>query len=245
MMVPMTSSTPWSPDDVWQATDRFAAALSDADAAAPVPACPGWTVHDLVSHLGNIHAWAAMIVATGEPAGLPDERPGTDELHGWYTKRAATLVDALAAGDPGAPCWTLARVDETRGFWRRRQLHETLMHLVDLGQAHGRATVLDPVTCADGVAETLEVFLPRLHARGLPADLARRVSLVATDTGHSWTLAPVDGSAPSVTDGAPVGDRVGGTAEQLLLRLWGRGDDVTVSGDTEMVGRFLGSKLSA
>ena len=29
-------------------------ALSDDDAATPVPACPGWTVHDLVAHLCGV-----------------------------------------------------------------------------------------------------------------------------------------------------------------------------------------------
>lgn len=235
----------WTPEDVATAAERFATGLAGADPTAAVPACPGWTVRDLVAHLGNVHTWAAAIVASGGPVEEPTTDPGRAPLDQWYAARAAHLVQVLADSDPATPCWNFARVGEVAGFWRRRQLHEVLMHLVDLDQAHGRGTDLEPATCADGVSETFEVFGPRLHARGVRVDLAAPVSLVATDTGDVWTLHPVDDGPPSVSRGAPVTDRVTGTAAQLWQRLWKRGDDVTVSGDADLVAGLLASRLSA
>jgi uncharacterized protein (TIGR03083 family) len=242
----VTMPTTWTPTDVRRATDRFAAGLDGADPGAGVPGCPGWTVHDLVAHLGNTHAWATTIVRTGGPARVPEERPAAAQLRHWYAGRAAALGEALERTDPSSPCWNFAGAEENRGFWRRRQLHETLVHLVDLDQAHGRPTALSPATCADGIAEALEVFLPRMHARGFPADLAGPVSLVAADTGQVWTVSPVEGGHPALSvDGAPVADRVTGRAEDLLLRLWNRGGSTQVSGDADVTGRFLGSRLTA
>lgn len=227
------------------AAERFATGLAGAEPEAAVPACPGWTVTDLATHLGNVHTWAAAIVTSGGPVDQPRSQPRGVPLDQWYAARAAHLVGVLAASDPAAPCWNFARLGEVAGFWRRRQLHEVLMHLVDLDQAHGRRTRLDPATCADGVSETFEVFGPRLHARGVRVDLAAPVSFVATDTGDVWTLHPNGDGPPLLARDEPVGDRVTGTAEQLWLQLWKRGDEAEPSGDAGLVGRLLASQLSA
>ncbi|MDQ4055480.1 MAG: maleylpyruvate isomerase family mycothiol-dependent enzyme [Actinomycetota bacterium] len=234
-------------EDVRRATSRFASGLADADPAAEVPSCPGWTVLDLVAHLGNIHAWAAGVVDTGRRGPASEDRPDPGRLQTWYAERAGVLLTALEASDPEAPCWNFAGVQETKGFWRRRQMLETQMHLVDLDQAHGRPTDLEADDCADGVTETCEIFLPRLHARGYPADLAEPVSFVATDTRHRWTLTPCEGLPPALTlaSGVLANDRLQGTAEQLWLLLWKRADDgVERIGDAERLSRLLASRLT-
>lgn len=231
----------WTPPDVAAATERFARAVVDADPSAEVPACPQWTVLDLVTHLGNVHVWAAGIVASGDAVAEPDDRPDGD-LPRWYAERAAHLVSTLEASDSEAACWNFAGVGEVAGFWVRRQLLETLMHLVDLDQACRRPTELDPTICADGVSETFEVFVPRMHARGHEADLAAPVSFRAVDTGETWTLLPRRGAHPELERARSADHLVTGTAEQLWLRLWNRGGQVTAEG--EVVARLLGSRLS-
>lgn len=238
----------WTAADVRRATERFASGLADVDPGARVPACPGWKVHDLVAHLGNVHAWAAAIVQSGHLVTGIDDVPEASALGDWYAERAGRLAGVLEAADPDSPCWNFAGVDQRRGFWARRQVHETLMHLVDLDQAHGRATDLDADQCADGVSETFEVFLPRMHGRGHPAQLAAPVSLRAADTGHAWTLTPRAGEHPGLAmgDDVPAADRLEGTAEQLWLLLWKRGgDDVARVGDTDRLARLLASRLTA
>ena len=39
-------------------TDLTPAAADEAGLEAPVPTCPGWTVNDLVLHMGEVHRWA-------------------------------------------------------------------------------------------------------------------------------------------------------------------------------------------
>lgn len=236
-----------SVEDVRRATSRFAAALADADPDAVVPSCPGWTVLDLAAHLGNVHAWATAIVDTGRSGAEPEEWPDPSALQQWYAERAGGLLAALEAADPEAPCWNFAGVHETKAFWRRRQTLETLMHLIDLDQAHARQTELDPDDCADGVTECFEVFLPRMHARGFPVDLVAPASFVASDTGHKWTLTPAEGRSPwlTVANGVLADDRVEGTAEQLWLLLWNRADEgVARIGDGQRLSRLLGSRLT-
>lgn len=234
------------------AAERFADAVADTDLRAPVPACPGWTAYDLVAHLGNIHAWAATIVETGASAATQDDRPPVRKRRAvadWYTGKAEDLYQVLRSADPEAPCWNFAFGTGVAGFWPRRQLHETHVHLVDLDQSAGRTTLLPPSLCADGVAEVLTVFMPRMHTGGYPAELPGPLSLVCTDTGHEWTLHPrADGPPTVVLRTASSPDRLEAPAEVLLLLLWGRvrpdHPEVSVRGDAGLVRAFLGSRLT-
>jgi uncharacterized protein (TIGR03083 family) len=232
------------------AAERFAIDLASCDLRARVPTCPGWTVYDLAVHLGNTHAWAATIVETGRPAAEQNDEPASHKprvVSSWYAGKAEDLYEVLRHAAPELPCWNFADGDGETSFWPRRQMHETTVHLLDLATATGAEVALHPLLCADGVDEVLTVFGRRLHQRGFPAVLTAPVCLVATDTGHAWTVSPrvvpplggavptqVRGSAaetaPARTDGPPVvagrrhpsADRVEGTAEALYRMLWRR-----------------------
>jgi uncharacterized protein (TIGR03083 family) len=193
---------------------RFAAAVARANLRAPVPACPSWSAYDLVVHLGNTHAWAATIVETGAAAPEQDDGPRSRRpraVADWYASKAEDLFAVLRAVEPDAPCWNFVGRREMAGFWSRRQTHETGMHLIDLLQGPppgraGAAPELDapirPALAADGVAEVLEVFLPRMHTRGYAASLDAPLVLRCTDVDHAWTLTPVVADAPpAVTPG--------------------------------------------
>jgi hypothetical protein len=58
----------WAVVDLLDVLVREAAQVErlvrDADLAAPVAACPGWTVYELVTNLGAIHRWAAAATRT-------------------------------------------------------------------------------------------------------------------------------------------------------------------------------------
>ena len=49
--------------------DRLATLLTTADPATPVPTCPGWSLLQLLRHVGRGHRWAARTAA-------PAARPG-------------------------------------------------------------------------------------------------------------------------------------------------------------------------
>lgn len=223
---------------------RFVTLLGEADENLPVPTCPGWTVRDLAVHLGTMHRKAgavvlgATLVDTPEPLVLG---PLTD----WYAGCASALVLALQAVDPAEPVPNWAQVHETAGFWRRRQLHETLVHTVDLAVALGlpedgwpgaEGWGPDAQVSADGVDELLTVVLRVRALRGVPSTVEAPVRLETTDTDDAWVLSPGDvpvvrpvGPRPEATHG----DLVRGSAADLNLALWGRvgTDRLDVHGD--------------
>jgi hypothetical protein len=104
--------------------DRFAAA-AQRDLSAPVASCPGWTVADLVVHLGGVHRWAAQTIkakAFQGPPPRPDE--GVDPLD-WYREGAAAIADLLSELDPAAECWNFTRGPQDNAFWIRRLVRLT------------------------------------------------------------------------------------------------------------------------
>jgi uncharacterized protein (TIGR03083 family) len=198
-------------------TSRFAAVVATADPDAPVTHCPGWSVRDLVGHLGGVHQWAAHAVTAGSPE-LQPTPPAPDEpdLAGWYAEQASHLLAVLAATPADAPAWTLDAADRTAGFWRRRQVHEVAMHTWDAEEVVGRPTAYDPALAWDGVLEVAHVLYPRQVRLGRVDPLPAAVRLVATDVPAEATI----GSGPELE----VRDR----AEVLLRLLWHRADTATL-----------------
>lgn len=223
------------------AVGEFAALLERADGGEPVPDCPGWNVHDLALHLGSVHRWAAAIVLSGQDQRTPKPLV-RGELYAWYAGTGAALLSALRAVDSDEPTPNFARVDERAGFWTRRQLHETTVHLRDLAEALGAAPPpLSPALAADGVDEVLTVFFPRLTARGSTPDVRAGVRLCATDSGDEWIVGPAvnSGEPPMLLPAdASFEATIEGTAADLYLALWRRvtPDRLTVDGDA---GHFL------
>ncbi|MEU0533372.1 maleylpyruvate isomerase family mycothiol-dependent enzyme [Amycolatopsis tolypomycina] len=207
-------------------TGAFAAALRTADPAAAVPDCAGWTVTDLATHLGNVHRWAATIVRTGEVHPQDSAVGAGGDLVSWYAESARLLLAELETADPGDPCWHFAGTGKTKAFWFRRQVHETAVHLADLGSGH----VLDPAVAADGVDEVFTAMLPRVTRWHAVPQLPGPVTLRATDTGDVWTVHP--GEPPALGPAVSGGATVEAPARDLLLRLWKRtGPDPRATGD--------------
>jgi uncharacterized protein (TIGR03083 family) len=121
----------------------MAAAAGQAGLAAPVPACPGWAVRDLLRHTGYVHRWAAGYVAEQRTEMV--EAPGEDEVLAlgpqddvvldWFREGHARLVRVLREADPHLKCWTFMAAPSPLAFWARRQAHETAIHQVDAQQA--------------------------------------------------------------------------------------------------------------
>jgi uncharacterized protein (TIGR03083 family) len=152
--------------------ELLAEAAERSSLSAPVPACPGWRVRDLLAHLGFVHRWATGYVAEGrtEMTVEPGEKqiirlaPADESLLGWFRDGHARLVSVLAAADPAVRCWAFLPAPSPLAFWARRQAHETAIHRVDTqlaAAAAGPGTDLDPFPAglaADGVDELLMGF---------------------------------------------------------------------------------------
>ena len=89
---------------------------------------------------------------------LPDPWPpdfaGRDALE-WYDEARAAIVDALEAAGTGLETWTFNPDDKTSGFWYRRMALESVVHRIDVEQAHDVVTPIDPELALDGIDELL------------------------------------------------------------------------------------------
>jgi uncharacterized protein (TIGR03083 family) len=249
------------------AAAEVVSAIPAADMGARVPACPRWSTYDLVTHLGNVHAWAATIVETGQSTPEQNDRPLTHRpkaVAQWYVGKAEDLLQVLRVARLDDECWTFSAHHHSKAFWPRRQAHETVVHLADLQQVIGSTTDIPPDLAADGVAEVLDVFLPRMHAKGRPARLSAPLELHATDTGDAWLLTPpLRRDDPPIVrrlespslgalevldlDGHRV-DAVRAAASDLMLLLWKRRSpdhrNITLDGDRTRLLHFLRSALT-
>lgn len=224
--------------------ELLGAAAARSGLAAEVPSCPGWTVRDLLLHVGGVHRWAATVVgeARTEPIGIRqpydivDELPSDDALLDWYREGHACLVATLERAPAGLSCWSFLRAPSPLEFWARRQTHETAIHRVDAELAAGdRPTAAPPAVATDGLDELIMGFL----GRGNPWHTGRgdrSTHVHATDTDAHWLVRLVD-DRPAVerTEADVPADRtVRGAANDIYLALWNRGpwDVLEVTGAT-------------
>jgi uncharacterized protein (TIGR03083 family) len=220
------------------------ATLLDAARAGPldisVPSCPGWTIAQLVEHMGGVHRRVIGYLDTGSRPRT--QRPADDEdVLEWFADGAVRLVDRLARIPPDAVTASFVG-DQPASFWPRRQAHEAAVHRWDAEAARGATRPIDARLAADGIDELLEVFVGRL----LPADAlsggGETIHLHATDqdVDGEWllTLTPQGVRWQRGHDRATVAAR--GAASDLLLLLWNRlpPDELEVFGDRRLLERW-------
>lgn len=223
--------------------DRLAALIHDAtDLGAAVPTCPEWTLRELVAHQGEVHRWATDTV-TGVWDSMADSdradriaAPMDPALGRWFADGADRLLAALAAA-PDSLVTPVFLVDapSARMFWARRQANETTVHRVDaLAATLGRWPTAAEAGIAteravDGIDELLTGFLPRPRTK-LRSDEPFTLAVAPSDTDRRWVIAVSD--SPPVTETSDVSADVTfiGTAAEVYLGLWNRGDELTAVG---------------
>ncbi|PUA79570.1 maleylpyruvate isomerase family mycothiol-dependent enzyme [Nocardioides currus] len=240
---------------------RFREVLADCDPAARVPTCPEWSAEDLLWHLATVQRfWAGIVIdrpVERDEADVP-ERPATyAEVLASYDEWSAALVAALDGVDTKEEAWTWSD-DHTVGFIVRRQAHEALVHRIDAEQTAGvdRAEV-DPNLAADGVAEMIGVMFGGCPPWGTWEPLPHYARLDCTDTGDElWAqfglfsgTDPDSGQVISAEEDFHLVEApedvepdvvIDGTAVDLDLWLWHRGDDedLAIAGDRSVLDRF-------
>jgi uncharacterized protein (TIGR03083 family) len=209
---------------------RMTAVVSDvSDTAADVATCPGWTVADLVTHLGGIHRWVTAIVASQAPSRLPfpEVKPESSSAEGlaeWLAAGAAPLLASLRAAGPVTPVWTWGP-GRTSGWWARRMVHETTMHRADAELALGvAAPLIDPVVAADGIDEFLfnlpSARRPYKHLASLPTGAS--LHLHATDADGEWLVRFTESGIAWERGHAKATVALRGPVALLLLFTYGR-----------------------
>lgn len=236
-----------------EAMGREVALLVDAAHSVhpdqPVRMCPGWTVDDVVRHVGSVYRVARAWLVEGQQPSAWQRDPAPTQTSVDYLRDGFTaLAGELERHGPDEPAATWWPGDQTYGFWCRRMAHDTTMHRVDLEEEAGRQlTGIDADLAADGVDEALMLWfsyrLPRLGLAGT------RLSTVAVRTeGHTWIAragpsetvawycAPEDAERESqLADSV-----VSGSADLVYRWLWGRErlGAVRVDGDEDAVGQL-------
>lgn len=180
---------------------------SEGNTAAACPSCEGWTVDDLVFHVGSVyaHKLAALRLGRAPVKGewqVPPEEASPEDDLAWCHAELHALAAELGRLPGDAPAWTWWPAEQTVGFWQRRMALETAVHRVDAELASGAVTPVDAELALDGIDEVLHVMLA-----GSGVD---DVSGPVVDAGRVTV---------SVS-----GTTIAGPASDLFLWLWGRGD---------------------
>ncbi|GAA2079841.1 maleylpyruvate isomerase family mycothiol-dependent enzyme [Streptomyces albiaxialis] len=245
-----------------------ARAAEGGDGAPLVPSCPGWSVSDLMGHLGGVHRYVGRVVRDRlleppepddlrlydlpdglegwpVPESAPNRGPVPPALLTWFAEGAETLVALLRERDPAQKAWTWSR-EQSVGFWRRMQAIEAAVHRWDAQCAVEAPAPLDAELAADAVTQTFEVMAPRRRvAREVPPGSGECYRFRRSDGPEVWTVRFEDDevrlhTGPEETAPAP-GAELSGTASELALFLWHRtpARRLTMTGDPSLFERYF------
>jgi uncharacterized protein (TIGR03083 family) len=248
--------------------DERSAAFRAAVASAPsldvqVPTCPGWTLFDLVQHLGLGRRKAAAIVAAG-PADAPPATSAWDDgtgaprereaLTAWLAESMEQLASTLRAAGPDRACWTWwgdSQSPQTSGAVARHQVQEVAVHTYDAQLAVGAPQPLPDEVAVDGVEEFQ--FTCCATTAAWPHEPAV-VDYHAAE-GRSWRLwlsgdgariarLSAPGTLPATAAGADpdaADASAQGTASELVLAFYGRipVDSLKLAGDRRIFDRLI------
>lgn len=208
--------------------------IRDADPATPVPTCPGWTLQQLVRHVGRGHRWAATMVreratTATDPRTVAGGKPPGDVV-AWLHDCAADVIDAVAATGAEVPVWTFTG-PQPAAWWVPRRLHEETVHRADAALALHVPVDLTPELAADGLSEWLDLVAARPPVLEPGATLHLHATDPALGAAGEWMIR---GGEEHITweHGHGKGDAaVRGSAVDLLLAAVRRTHDVQVLGD--------------
>ncbi|MFI6875427.1 maleylpyruvate isomerase family mycothiol-dependent enzyme [Streptomyces sp. NPDC050400] len=250
--------------EAFEAAARRATQQEDNGSLCLVPSCPGWSMADLVFHLGSVHRHVIQVVSSGrrgwpqradrswlrlptgraswpDPQRAPNHGPLPPSLLDWFREGASRLAELLAGRDPAERVWTWGR-EQSVGFWQRMQAIEAAVHRWDAENAVGSAGPLERLLAMDAVTHTFEVMAPaRRRWSPAPPGQGERMRFRQSDGFGIWVV-QLD------TEGALLNHGTGcchaeltATASDLALFLWHRipKDGLEVRGDASLLDLYF------
>ncbi len=226
-------------DHVGADADRVAD-LAPANLTRPVPACPGWNVREVVSHLAEVYEHKIACTERGrQPDPWPPAWPADRDPVEWMADARGRLLELLRARGPEAASYTWFPADQSVGFWGRRMAHETVVHRVDVEQAVAQPSRVDPSLAVDGIDEVLQVCLAgdwsdEPFERPLDEAVGVRAASGWWRVDQHQQRVEVS-SRPGAVEG-----QVSGDPAEVMLWLWGRAPDTAVemTGDRAVIQRL-------
>jgi uncharacterized protein (TIGR03083 family) len=198
------------------------------DPTARVPWSDRWTVGTVGRHVAGTHHVVSQIIK-GRPtadfglfASLQTPAKDSPEFLDWFRSGTDALLEQLSSVPAGDACWSWYEAVSSVGWWARRMAFEVLIHRWDAGAAVGQTFEVDPELAADGIDEYLDVFVAASRA-GNSSPTGPSVSIECSDHEDRWWLDLSEQGGRNVsTSPLTASVAIRGTAEQLLLFLWGR-----------------------
>jgi uncharacterized protein (TIGR03083 family) len=221
----------------------------ELDPRAAVPWSDRWTVGTVARHVAGTHHVVAEIVR-GRPdadfglfAELQTPAKDSPEFVEWFRSGTASLIDQLSTVPVDDECWSWFGPGHRVGWWARRMAFEAVVHRWDTDAASGQDSTVASDVAADGIDEYLDVFVAASRA-AQDAPVGPTLSFECSDRSDRWWL-DLSGQGERIVSRDPRDATVGirGTAEQLLLFVWGRlpsspAASVEVSGDVATLDRW-------
>lgn len=227
-----TEHLAWLADNI-----RWYEKLQVAHLTRDVPACPGWSVEDVINHLSFGLALAYPVAMSKPPAtdsalvfddvAWPDKDPNGQQALDTFSTNMSECMRRFTQVDPQAACWTYEGPGRA-GFWFRRAAVETTLHRMDVAEAleEDRRHLAD-ARSADAITETLSFALPLAGG------------LTQVPDGELVVTSSCLESPLSVGTGLRVANLTG-EPHDVLNALWGRHRDrVSVSGDQRIATEWL------
>jgi uncharacterized protein (TIGR03083 family) len=200
----------------------------ELDRKAAVPWSDRWTVATVARHVAGTHHVVADVIK-GRPhadfglfGSLQTPPKDSPEFVDWFRSGTAALLGQLSSVPAEDECWSWFEPGRRVGWWARRMALEAVVHRSDTDAAQGKELSVASEVAADGIDEYLDVFVAASRA-AQDAPAGPTLSFECSDRNERWWL---DLSRPGerIVSREPrdASIRIRGTAEQLLLIVWGR-----------------------
>jgi uncharacterized protein (TIGR03083 family) len=206
-------------------------------AHAEVPGCPGFTLSEVLRHVGSVHRVVRSWVRDGRQPEHWQRSPDDGDLVGFVRSGLGELLTELSRHDPADPTDTWWPEDRTHGFWRRRMAHETTVHRVDVqAAAGGPVDPIDQEVALDGIDELLFVWFA--HRLGELKMSSPQQGAVALAAGERFWMAIFERGRSIArrvdeADARSADAMISGNPTEVYLWSWGRLPDqsIRISGD--------------
>ncbi|MFK4086074.1 maleylpyruvate isomerase family mycothiol-dependent enzyme [Kribbella sp. NPDC020789] len=237
-------------------TRGLAESVAAAGAEAVVPTAPGWTVADLVEHVGQTQNWVAEIIERRitDPAQLPTELAAVpadaEEWPDWLARSAERIVRACSDDALDAPVFNAAQ-DGRSGtrFWLTSMLNEAVIHGFDAAGAARRTVEIEPDVAAELISNHLSMLTSATWGLRRPESAhairgnGETLQLLATNAG-AWLIERRPDGAVWRPETARADVTLTGPAQSLLLTLTRRvplaeAADLTITGETALIEHWL------
>ena len=241
-------------------TRRLAEAAAAAGPDAVVPTTPGWTITDLVEHVGQSQNWVAEIIERRitDPTQLPTEVAvlPTDprEWQAWLSESAQRVASACSDDALDAPVFNAAG-DERSGtrFWMSTVVHEAVVHSFDAANAADRPVDIEADIAAALISNHLAMLTSptwerqRSESAHAIRGTGQTLQWLATDTADApWFVERRPDGATWQPGTQPADVTVTGPAGSLLLILTRRlpltdrgATNISVDGDIDLAQHWL------